>query len=317
MEDNGSLYGQIEQVYGETITRTSYRLIDSVYRTAYSPGYKINRNAEYLHKVVVFGKDNRDTATGNGYGTLLCYPHDGDEDGQIIQVGTATVLDVDAGMKGEVISTAEHVLKNVSTGEINSCYFFPDRNISRYMDNKIKVIQPVFGGYTESGNREQDWAVAVIERKVTTGTAGSHTLKYQIDFDVNKVEEYLKQKHDFGILAYDKDYKDIAVSIDCKVYPHTFSDFTRNFPLLYVTDCDAKGGSSGGALLYATPDGVKAIGIYIGSFYASTMYPQNRYPEGPPNGIPFDKTGAVNVVIKYNGNKKLLDAIKSRAILTR
>ena len=312
-----SIRQHIEQIYSNIITGNGYRLLDSVIRLPEDRDYKNGGQAPRLHEVVVFGKDNRDTATGNGYGTLLCYPQDGKEDEQAIQIGTATVLDVDAGTKGEVITTAEHVLKNITTGKVNTCYFFPDRDISRYMDNRIRVIQPVFGGYTETGNREHDWAVAIIERKVTTGMAGSHTLKFQADFDVNNVEKYLEQKHDFGILAYDLDYKDIAISIDCRVYPHTFSEFTRNLPMLYVTDCDAKSGSSGGALLYATPGGVKAIGIYIGSFFAPGLYPQNRYPEGPPNGIPFGKDKVVNVVIKYSENKRLLDAINSRTLLTR
>lgn len=295
-------------------SRNTYNLNRVSLRTLHSELY--GNVADYIHEVVVFGEDNRDTATGHGYGTLLCYDSNAGGAKDLLHIGTATVLDAGAGMKGDVITTAEHVLKDIASGEEYQCYFFPDRYLSDYMENRINIIHPVFGGYTETGNREHDWAVAIIDRKVSNIKANGNALKYRFDFNPEHIEESVTGNYDFGILSYDKDYRDIAISIDCNVFPNTHSPFTEKSPMLYVTDCDAKGGSSGGALLFATPSGVETIGIYIGSYASNELYPGTHYAEGLPNGTQFDLEHAVNIAVKYSGNKRLLEAIRSRVDLT-
>lgn len=196
--------------------------------------------------------------------------------------GSAVLLDIN---DQPVVLTAGHVLQSF---DLSSCEFHS--GVNRW--NRGKLVQSVgVGNLGDTGNTtlpmkyEQDWSMVrtepwtnwrhwALSEDQVVGSHHASGLAFLVGFDV--VSGRLK------------------AHIRCNVGSAEQTALLEGTSRLVWDDCHSMGGASGGALFVQTAEGMRLLGIRIGSLFVTEG--DNRQP--PPMGDRFDLQRHINVSLR-------------------
>ncbi len=181
----------------------------------------------------------------------------------------------------------------------------------QYVDPKTPGLSVYAGHFRKTSSvrtQSQDWAFTKLTNKACQG----RTLEF-IDLSIKDLQKAAKQKRLLMIGFHgDNKMKEHLISTDCKVRsPQNRTYFLKaqrrqmaRQALLLPHTCDSFKGSSGSPLLLKTKEGLKVVGINLGSLrYERYQIRKNRY------------TGKVISRKKLRNTRETNMAVRPRAFL--
>jgi len=228
-------------------------------------------------------------------GTIKC-------DGKIR--GTAMVIDTREyapDLRGVVLMSAAHVLFDLDKGErFQRCEFY-FLALGEYARYRIKIdlanlkmgnFDPAMAtGVHEFG--EGDW-VFMYAPKAWRGYEPNEALVVQ-NFSFQQMESYRRSGGEVRLIAFDSTEGVISVSGDCNVFESGVDDLGGGqWPGQLLDDCDSAGGASGGGIVVVFGEKRYLIGIRGGSHWNKQVFPDEKYPNGPPDGSVWDSHSNTN-----------------------
>lgn len=241
-------------------------------------------------------EDDRRPVTGDlndprlNAGTLVC-------DGRFR--GTAMVIDTrefDTHFNGAVLLTAAHVLYDLDRKRLfRRCefHFMGWKDIPGYRA-RIDLKNVRTGGFDplqmtwSLGFGEGDWAILYL-RNPWKKFNPEQSLRVR-EFAFAREESYQQSGGAFRLVAFDSRAGAMTESGNCTVTESKSDDLGGGvWPGQLLDDCDSADGASGGGIIGVQDGQYYLIGIRSGSHWSRLVYPDDRFPDGPPEGALWDR----------------------------
>lgn len=186
----------------------------------------------------IFGPDDRRdialTDSLSGIGILVC-------EGTTRRPTAALVTMKDASPRMDVIATVAHAFVGSNEQRLTACEFWPGANPA--LAARIAFLET--GTLNPQGNWHNDWAVAVLDRKLPK------TLSRLVPRVLGDREAELKRRHHahFLLAGHNGERGPLQVSERCGPVAKRGSDLNRFDARVFNHDCDMMPGWSGGPLI--------------------------------------------------------------------
>ena len=267
----------------------------------------------HIRQTTIFGEDDRkkvdfDDDEVYSVGSTECYLASGK-----IRRGSAAVVKEKGEEEGDVILTAEHILRDTETGvERVKCLFRPGNN--RYVGIPIDMEKVVYGGKFYTKNEGDDWAVAgltstlvVTQNGKTTEVKKKNHLGYSPIPLIGAPNSGMTRDEPLAgrsieLYGYNGDTGGMSVSDNCTIHAKRPYDMFYYNDRVNIHDCDCIGGCSGGVLTTVNSRGRRVIvGILDGDHIHVGLDWTARKK--------FDSRWNVNTAVVIN--ERILQAIES------
>ena len=227
--------------------------------------------------------------------------------------GSAAVVDL-GGLpprrEGVVIVTAAHVLMDLATGQPWAHCEYRHQGLGELPGYQVRLQErfilkgdfDTVGSAGDPDNVNGDWAFVWLGRDwVQPGGAQGLALA-----DVRSAAD---GKGLLGLLAWDPERAQLTLAAGCRAVLSRVDDLSgdaRGGQLL--DDCDSGTGSSGGALILSHDGKARLVGIRGGQHWDEGRWPPERFPAGPPTGLPWDPVSHTNYARAVDA--ELLNALR-------
>lgn len=193
-----------------------------------------------------------------------------------------TTPDASPHRQHEVITTVAHAFFTKDGDRWQDCSFLPEGDPTR----ALPITHVMVGTSTPGKGWNDDWAVAVVEGRISTETP----LPMPLSVDLKALEEHRTKGARIQLAGHNGERLPMLMSENCgprykRSGSHNFGD-TR----VFNHDCDMISGWSGGPLLLRTPSDVFTIGVNSTRFN----------PVVHQTGFPFDDRFNPNTAIRVD-----------------
>jgi hypothetical protein len=213
--------------------------------------------------------------------------------------GSATIVDLDGltpRRGGVVIVTAAHVLVDLATGLPWEQCEYRHQGLGELPGYQAPLqarftLKGMFDTTAEPGDPENangDWAFVWLgsDWNQPGGTRGLSLA------DVHRAAD---GRGLLGLLAWDPGRGQLTLAAGCRAVLSRVDDLSGDAQGRQLLDnCDSGTGASGGALILAHGGVARLIGIRGGHHWNVDRWPPDRFPQGPPRGLPWDPTNHTN-----------------------
>lgn len=213
--------------------------------------------------------------------------------------GSATIVDTPGltpRREGAIILTAAHVLVDLQTGQPWTRCEYRHQGLGELPGYQAPLqarwtLSGPFDAGRESGDPENavsDWAFVWLGRDWTQpgGPQGV------VLADVHRTAD---GEGLLGLLAWDPERNQLTLVAGCRAVLSRAGDLSGDVRGQQLLDnCDSATGSSGGALILSHGGAARLIGIRGGQHWDAGLWPTDRFPEGPPMGLPWDPESHTN-----------------------
>lgn len=186
----------------------------------------------------IFGPDDRrDIALADGLsgvGTIVC-------EGTTRRPTAALVTLEDAPPRLDVIATVAHAFVGSNGQRLTACEFWPGGSPS--LAARIAFLKT--GTLTPQGNWHNDWAVAVLDRRLP----GELSRLVPRSLDERQAEQKRHRQAHFLLAGHNGERGPLQVSESCGPVAKKSSDLNRFDVRVFNHDCDMMPGWSGGPLI--------------------------------------------------------------------
>ena len=210
-------------------------------------------------------------------------------------------------------------LKNHQT----KTYIRPRFSHPQYVDPKTPALSVYSGQFRKTNSvrtQSQDWAFTKLKNKACQG----RTFEF-VDLSVKQLQKAAQQKRLIMIGFHgDNKMKEHLISTDCKVRsPQNRTYFLKaqrrqmaKQALLLPHTCDSFKGSSGSPILLKTKEGLKVVGINLGSIrYERYQIRKNRYTGKVISRKKLRNTRETNMAVRPRAFLKGLERYKHETLL--
>lgn len=220
--------------------------------------------------------------------------------------GSATLVDLAGlapGRSGAVIATAAHVLVDLDTGLAWKRCEYRHQGLGELPGYQAPIrarwtlAGPFDAGVSpgEAENALNDWAFVWLGA-TWRQPGGAQAVA---PADVFQTENGQGQ---LGLLAWNPDRDELSIAGGCRAVRSRFGDLSGDGQgAQLLDDCDSGTGASGGGLILTHKGSTHLVGIRGGQHWDGTLWPRERYPDGPPAGSRWDPN-------RYTNYARALDA---------
>jgi hypothetical protein len=218
--------------------------------------------------------------------------------------GTAMVIDVrkmSPDLKGVVLISAAHVLYDLEKGRLfRRCKFdfMGWENVAGYR-SKINLKKIRSGGFDPGRETQEvafgqgDWVFLYLPKPWKKFNPDqSVQLK---EFSFAHSESFQQLGGEFRLMAFDSKARAISQSRNCTVIESRRDDLGGgHWAGQLLDDCDSADGASGGGIIALLNHQQFLIGVRSGSHWSEEIFPEDRFPTGPPEGSIWNRRSNTN-----------------------
>lgn len=222
-----------------------------------------------------------------GAGTIHC---EGRNRGSAMIVDTREFGEIGEGL---ILTTSAHVLYDLDSGRrFEQCRFhYMGLDQLPGYQGDIDLARSRLGDFDPAGARDrpgfgkEDWALLYVSG-IVPGVSGSGRVRLR---PYARLADEPAQPVRYQFIAYSASARGITISTACRVVESNGGDLGGGgWAGHLLDDCDSEGGASGGGLVASIGAEHYLVGIRSGAHWDGAVFPQSRFPAGPPDGSSWD-----------------------------
>lgn len=218
--------------------------------------------------------------------------------------GTGIVVDtreIVPDLKGVVLMSAAHVLYDLKKGRLfRRCEFsfMGWDNLAGYHKriNLKKIRKGGFNpglGTNDLAVGEGDWVLMYLPKPWKKFNP-DHSIQLK-EFSFENLESFQQVGGEFRLMAFDSNTGTISQSRNCTVIQSKRDDLGGgNWKGQLLDDCDSGDAASGGGIIAIINQKHFLIGVRSGSHWSEEIFPEDKFPSGPPEGAFWDPRSNTN-----------------------